>query len=87
MKMIDYNGVKHNDRAYDRTQTDVIGDTGNTPGLVKPWLGSDGYPEAVKTGKSLAGLYQNAQEVNHLLRIPIRKPDILSITVQRTLLI
>ncbi len=66
MKMIDYNGVKHNDRAYDRTQTDVIGDTGNTPGLVKPWLGSDGYPEAVKTGKSLAGLYQNAQEVNHL---------------------
>ena len=37
-----------------------------TQGLLSTNLGEDGYPTAVKTGKSFGELYAKAQEVNHL---------------------
>ena len=66
MKMIDYNGEKTNNGSFDKTQTDVMGSTGNDKGLVMPYLGENGYPTAVKTGKSLSELYEDAYDVNHL---------------------
>ena len=65
MKMIDYNGTKDNNGSFDRTQTNVMGSTGNDKGLVKPYL-ENNYPTSTKTGKSLSELYDGAQTVNHL---------------------
>lgn len=74
MYMVDFNGVKYDVGARDRTQTDVMGEGteifsgGKTPllDLVTTDLQDDGYPIATRTNKSLEELFGSAEPVNHL---------------------
>lgn len=76
MKMVDFNGTEKKYTGCSSTvkQHGVIGysvfDSNNpsqqTSGLLTTDIGSDGYPTAVLTGKSLSELFGDATEVNHL---------------------
>ena len=74
MYMVDFNGVKYDVGARDRTQTDVMGEGteifsgGKTPllDLVTTDLDENGFPIATHTNKSLEELFGSAEPVNHL---------------------
>ncbi|MCR5214657.1 MAG: hypothetical protein K6E10_09585 [Eubacterium sp.] len=69
IKMIDYNGTKTDDGRRDSIQTDVMGDKSeishSESELTSKWL-QDGYPVAIKTGKSLSELFTGGQAANNI---------------------
>jgi len=64
--------MKIRDYANQKEQTDVVGTNRGTvgtkgkKGVLSTNVGSDGYPIATQTNKSLKGLFDGATEVNHI---------------------